>query len=448
MANDKKRALAQGILRAVGEKENITGLMNCMTRVRLNLRDGQAADFDALKKLDGVLGVVNQDNYLQIILGPGVAAAVAELMSGITGIPVENVDEAVMQKDAARIRNDKPLQRSLKKVASIFMPIIPAFIACGLLVAVYEASYVAFPTLPDSSLGKILSAVAYSVFAILPILVGYNTSKEFGGTPVIGAVLAAVMTSANLSGAEIFGMPITPGRGGIISVLLLAACACYVEKFLRKFIPDALDLFLTPLFTIGIMTVAGLAIVQPLGGLISEGIGTLVSFLIYKIPALAGVATALYLPLVVTGMHHGLIAVNTQLITDFGVTYLLPVTAMAGQAQVGAAIAVYLRTKNKRLKKTIRNALPIGMLGIGEPLIWGVTIPLGKPFLASCLGGGVAGSVMALMKVAAKVPELGGLPLGFITTRFPLYFVGVLVAYAAGFIICNIMGFTDPPEEA
>ena len=205
-------------------------------------------------------------------------------------------------------------------------------------------------------------------------------------------------------------------------------------------------MFLRPLITVCVMTFVGLMVFQPIGGFISETIGAFVSFIIYKVPVLAGLASAIYLPLVMTGMHHGLIAVNTQLIADFGVTYLLPVTCMAGAGQVGAAFYVYLKTKNQRLKKTIKNALPVGMLGIGEPLMWGCTIPLGKPFIASCIGGGIGGSIMAVMKVAAKVPELSGIPLAFITTRFPLYFVGLFASYAAGFIVCRLMGFTDPED--
>ena len=149
-----------------------------------------------------------------------------------------------------------------------------------------------------------------------------------------------------------------------------------------------------------------------------------------------------------TGMHHGLIAVNAQLIADFGVTYLLPVTCMAGAGQVGAALYVYLKTKNKSLKKICRNALPVGVLGIGEPLMWGVTIPLGKPFIASCIGGAVGGSAMAMMHVAALIPELSGIQLSLITTSPIKYLIGLAISYAAGFVVCMILGFDDPAEEA
>lgn len=195
------------------------------------------------------------------------------------------------------------------------------------------------------------------------------------------------------------------------------------------------------------MTFAGLIVFQPVAGFVSDAVGNFVHYIIYNVPALAGLATLVYLPLVMTGMHHGLIAVNAQLIADFGVTYLLPVTCMAGAGQVGAAFYVYMKTKNKRLKRVCRNALPVGMLGIGEPLMWGVTVPLGKPFLASCLGGAVGGSAVAIMRVAAKIPELSGLQLALITTSPIKYLIGIAISYAAGFLFAMLLGFTDPEEE-
>lgn len=438
--------LAQSIIDAVGGKENISVLENCMTRVRLTVKDVKICKIDDIKKMEEVFGVVVAEKNIQVIVGPGKSAKIANAITTITGIKGIVVEEGTLLKEENRAKNNTPFKNVMKKVAQIFIPIIPAFIACGLMVAIFESSYVAIPGFQDTSLGKIMGAFAYSVFGILPIIVGYNTSKEYGGSPIIGAVLAGILTSTSLAGASLFGIDIIPGRGGVISVLIVAGLSTILEKKIRKWMPEFLDMFMTPLLTIGIMTLVGLLVFQPLGGIISESIGAFVSYIIYNVPALAGLATLVYLPLVMTGMHHGLIAVNAQLIADFGVTFLLPVTCMAGAGQVGAAFAVYLKTKNVRLKKTIRNALPVGMLGIGEPLMWGCTIPLGKPFIASCLGGAIGGSAMALARVAAKVPELSGIPLAFITTNIPMYFACLLLSYVAGFVICNLMGFVDPVE--
>ncbi|MDZ4965089.1 PTS sugar transporter subunit IIC, partial [Clostridium perfringens] len=182
--------------------------------------------------------------------------------------------------------------------------------------------------------------------------------------------------------------------------------AVFIEKACRKFVPDVLDLFVTPLVTLTLSVLAALFILQPVGGFISDTIGMVVAQTIASdntfVSVISGaVSGALFLPLVMTGMHQALTPIHADLIATAGYTVLLPILATAGMAQVGATIAVLRRTKNERLKKTAKNGLVPGFLGIGEPLIYGVTLPLGKPFLGACLGAGVGGAVMAIFKVGA-----------------------------------------------
>ena len=438
--------MALEIVRFIGGKENLRSIQNCYTRVRMTVADVKKCNKEALEKLEDVMGVVTEGNSVQLVVGPGKSSKVANAISDMTGVKNEELEEAELLKQANSEKNNTPFKRVLKRVAHVFVPIIPAFIACGLMVAIYEAGYVFFPELKESDFGKILSAIAYSVFTILPIIVGYNTAREFGGSPILGAILASILNAGAITGIHVLGIECAAGRGGVISVLIVAALGAKLERAIRKVMPEILDTFLTPLITIFVMTFAGLMVFQPLAGFVSDAVGSFVQYIIYNVPALAGLAALVYLPLVMTGMHHGLIAVNAQLIADFGVTYLLPVTCMAGAGQVGAAFYIYLKTKNKRLKKVCKNALPVGMLGIGEPLMWGVTVPLGKPFLASCLGGAVGGSAMAMMKVAAKIPELSGLQLSLITTSPIKYLIGVAISYAAGFLFAMLLGFEDPEE--
>ena len=434
------------MIELLGGKENLQSIQNCYTRVRVVVKNVKNCKIEELEKLEDVMKVVVEGKGVQIIVGPGKSAKFANAMSDATGIRSEDVDEAELLKQSNKEKNNTPFKRLMKKVANVFVPIIPAFIACGLMVAIYEAGYVFFPGLENTDFGKILSAIAYSVFTLLPIIVGYNTAKEFGGSPILGAVLASILNASAITGVHVLGIECTAGRGGVISVLIVAALGAKLERQIRKVMPEILDTFLTPLITIFVMTFAGLIVFQPIAGFVSDAVGNFVHYIIYNVPVLAGLATLVYLPLVMTGMHHGLIAVNAQLIADFGVTYLLPVTCIAGAGQVGAAIYVYVKTKNQRLKKVCKNALPVGMLGVGEPLMWGVTVPLGKPFLASCLGGAVGGSAMAIMKVAAKIPELSGLQLSLITTSPVKYLIGYAIACAAGFVFAMLLGFEDPEE--
>ena len=239
-----------------------------------------------------------------------------------------------------------------------------------------------------------------------------------------------------------------PGRGGIISVVLVAAFAAWLEKKLHKIIPEMFDLFLTPLITVLVAGMAAIFILQPIGGAISENIGAAATTAVHSGGAAVGfILAGMWLPLVMFGVHQAMTPIHVELISQYGYTILLPILAMAGAGQVGAAAAVYFKTKNKFLKKTIASALPVGMMGVGEPLIYGVTFPLGKPFIGACIGGAVGGAVQANFEVGAATLGISGLPLAATTNNIAVYLIGVVVAYVAGFIATWILGFDDPPEE-
>ena len=191
-------------------------------------------------------------------------------------------------------------------------------------------------------------------------------------------------------------------------------------------------------------------ILQPLGGLISDGIAHGVNIAIDKGGLLVGAILAgAFLPLVLSGLHQGLVPIHVELIQAHGSNPLLPILAMAGVGQVGAAIAVYMKTRNARLKKVIKGALPVGILGIGEPLIFGVTLPLGRPFIGACLGGAVGGALICYWKVATVITfGISGLPLALtiVSGKVMLYLAGLVITVLAGFIFTWMMGFNDPEE--
>lgn len=208
------------------------------------------------------------------------------------------------------------------------------------------------------------------------------------------------------------------------------------------------DLFVTPLAVVVISTFAALFICQPLGGYLSEVIGYAATKSIGSGGALTGfILGGTFLPMVMVGIHQGLTPIHAELLSRYGVTILLPILAMAGGGQVGASLAVYLKTKNKGLKKTIASALPVGLMGIGEPLIYGVTLPLGRPFIGACIGGAVGGAVQAAYMVGAATIGISGLPLAAGTDNIPMYLLGLAAAYAAGFIATYLLGFDDPKED-
>ena len=429
--------LAKKIVESLGGKNNISSVTNCMTRVRIHLENRDEKFFSAVKNIDGVLGINLNGDELQIILMPGQS-----------GIVANSIVKILRQSKSEKSTRLAILKIFSKTIQSIFIPIIPGFIACGLITCLFSIVTKFSPELANEPMIKLLSVAGNSVFYGLNLFVGYRAAKVLGGTPIIGGIIAAMINHPGLADINFFGENLLPGRGGIISVILIAAFTAQFEKFLRKFIPDVLDLFLTPLLTVLISGITAIFILQPIGETISNLLGTFITSTINSGDAFVGfILAGIWLPIVMFGVHAIITPIHLDLISQYGVTILLPILAMAGAGQVGASIAVYIKTKNKLLKKTIVSALPIGMLGIGEPLIYGVTFPLGTPFIGACLGGAVGGAFEAHSMVGSTTFGISGLPLAFTTNNISTYLFGILISYIAGFIATWGLGFEDPPEE-
>ncbi|MGB9841086.1 PTS transporter subunit EIIC, partial [Thermovenabulum sp.] len=303
----------------------------------------------------------------------------------------------------------------------------------------------------DKNLLAMLNLFGSTIFTYMGIMVGMNTAREFGGSPTIGGVIAGIIYNPALANIQIAGKALIVGRGGIISVLIAAAFASYLERNIRKRMPNTIELLATPLFTILTAGFATLYILQPVGGIIADTIGNAVKV---AISGKAGVFTGFilagtFLPLVMTGLHQGLTPIHVQLIESTGVTVLLPILAMAGAGQVGAALAVYVKTKSKQLKKIIEGSILVGILGIGEPLIYGVTLPLGRPFIGACIGGAFGGAFQAFFGVGAKGLGISGIPLAALIQpdKIIYYLLGLVVSYIAGFTATYLLGFDDPADE-
>ena len=232
-------------------------------------------------------------------------------------------------------------------------------------------------------------------------------------------------------------------------MLLVAALGAWIEKRLQRLIPDMFSLFLVPLLTFLIAGPIAICLLQPLGGFIASSIGSAATTAVQSGGAITGfVLGGLWLPIVMLGIHQAFTPIHVELLSQYGMTILLPILAMAGAGQVGASFAVFCKTKNPHLKKTVASALPVGIMGIGEPLIYGVTLPLGKPFLAACIGGAFGGAVQAAFAVGASALGISGLPLAATTNHVLIYLAGVLTAYVTGFIAAWLLGFDDPANEA
>lgn len=453
---EKTAALASGILAGVGGQGNILRLENCMTRVRVEVHDDDRMDLAGIKQLAGISGYVKQGQQHQFIVGPGKAAQVVDAMHALMAADAmtPNFDEAERIKAQAKAKYKAPMSDALRQLANVFIPLIPAFIASGLITGIINIlkrpDIVGdFATQYPNMLG-LLGIFGSAVFAIMNILVGVNTAKVFGGSQALGGVMAGILSSPQLAQITLFGEALQPGRGGVIAVLLVVVLMCWIEKRLRRVLPGSVELILNPLLTTLIAGTVAIVALQPLGGIISEAIAHGATLAIDRGGVLVGAVLAgTFLPLVLTGLHQGLVPIHVELVQAHGYNALLPILAMAGVGQVGAAIAVLMKTRNTRLKKVIKGALPVGLLGIGEPLIFGVTLPLGKPFLGACLGGAVGGALISYAKVATVITfGISGLPLALtiVTGKVMIYLLGYLVAVIAGFLFTWLLGFNDPEE--
>ncbi|GAA4723309.1 PTS transporter subunit EIIC [Brevibacillus fulvus] len=447
MSADKNKVLASQILEKLGGKENIGTFTHCMTRLRVMPRNQQLVDMQGLKQIDGVIGVVENET-LQIILGPGtvnkVSAEFASLVG--SGTEIDLKERAKQTKSALAEKNATPFKRLLRRISSIFIPLIPALVASGLISGISKGVVQAGWLPADSLVASVLNVIGSGLFAYLGILVGTNAAKEFGGSPALGALAGILIISPDVAKITLFGESLLPGRGGLIGVLIAAIFMAYVEQRIRRFVPAALDIIVTPTLTLLITGIFTYLIFMPIGGWISTAITSGLLAILHFGGVVAGfVLGATFLPLVVTGLHQGLTPIHLELINSIGNDPLLPILAMGGAGQVGAAFAIYMKTKKKGLKRAVGGALPAGMLGIGEPLIFGVTLPLGRPFLTACLGAGVGGAFQAAFNVATVAVGVSGLPLTFLvlTHQILLYLLGLLVAYAAGFVFTYFFGFKD-----
>lgn len=451
------------IIQFVGGKNNILSVTNCMTRLRLTLKDSSLVDNSALKKITGVLGIVNADQQLQIILGPGKASKAAELMKILVGNTetVSLADIADIQKKQIKASQTSPIQKFFATFATIFTPLIPGFIAAGLLLGLatlLQQTLVAGNPSPNTMLVDLISYMkifSKGLFSFLSILIGYNAAKAFGGSGVNGAILASLFIlgynpdakAGIYSGlSHFFGLGIDP-RGNIIGVLIAAIIGAKVEQWVRKFIPDNLDMVLTSTVTLLIMGCFTFLFIMPVGGVLFSGMSWLFSHLNGN-PLGSAVLAGLFLISVMLGIHQGFVPVYIALVETQGFNSLFPILAMAGAGQVGAAIALYVRAKKGAvLRSQIKGAIIPGFLGIGEPLIYGVTLPRVKPFITACIGGAAGGFTIGLVAYLGFPMGLNTVfgPSGLLATplmtsaqgvlpAMAVYLCGTLVAYITGFI--------------
>ena len=476
----KEQQLAERIIAAVGGMDNIDSVMNCMTRVRIKVLDENKVDDQELRHIDGVMGVIH-DERIQVVVGPGTVNKVANHMAELSGVklgdPIPHhhndsekmdyksyaADKAKANKEAhkAKQKNGKS-NKVLKSIANIFIPLIPAFIGAGLIGGIAAvlsnlmvAGYISGAWI--TQLITVFNVIKDGMLAYLAIFTGINAAKEFGATPGLGGVIGGTTLLTGIAGKNILmnvftGEPLQPGQGGIIGVIFAVWILSIVEKRLHKIVPNAIDIIVTPTIALLIVGLLTIFIFMPLAGFVSDSLVSVVNGIISIGGVFSGfIIGASFLPLVMLGLHHIFTPIHIEMINQSGATYLVPIAALAGAGQVGAALALWVRCKrNTTLRNTLKGALPVGFLGIGEPLIYGVTLPLGRPFLTACIGGGIGGAVIGgIGHIGAKAIGPSGVSLlPLISDNMYLgYIAGLLAAYAGGFVCTYLFGTTKAMRQ-
>lgn len=450
-------AIAAQIIEHVGGKDNIRSVQHCATRLRFQLKNADLRNEEAITDIEAVKGVFMTNSQFQIILG-----------SGLVNLVCDEVQKQIgMTTDSAPVEEEKQgsaVQRFIKMFSDIFVPIIPAIVAGGLLMGINNVLTAAmfeggksiidmFPQFRD--LASAINIFANAPFTFLPVLIGFSATKRFGGNPYLGAAMGMIMVHPDLlnayslgTGVEVptwnlFGLSVQAVgyQGTVLPVLAVSWILANIEKRLHKVTPTWLDNLTTPLLSIMVTAFITFLFVGPVlrgaGNILADGITWLYNTLG---PIGGGLFGLVYAPITLTGMHHSFIPIETQLLASIAVTggsFIFITASMNNVAQGAAVLAVLFKTKDVKLKSICSAAGVSALLGITEPAMFGVTLKLRYPFYAAMAGSAVGSAWCALFHILAQALGAAGLP-GFISV-FPqdwaMFGIGLLLSMLTSAIV-------------
>ena len=459
------RKTAHDILDQVGGSKNIVSAAHCATRLRLVIADNSKADKGAIENIDGVKGVFEASGQLQIILGTGTVNKVFDEFIAIAGITASSKAEA---KEAAA-QKQNVFMRAIKLLGDIFVPIIPAIVASGFLMGIMNSldfminnGFLSMDT--SSSIYVFANLFSNTAYTFLQILIAFSAAKAFGANPYLGAVIGMIMINPALQNAYtvategvqqtqsvffgLYDIDMVGYQGHVIPVVIAVWLLSVIEKKLHKIVPEVLDLFVTPLVSVFVTGYLTLSIIGPvfvwaenavLGGIqwlltLPLGIGSLIM-------------GGLYAPTVVTGIHQMYTAIDIGQIAQYGVTYWLPLASAANVAQGAAALAVALKSKDKKIRSLALPSSLSAFMGITEPAIFGVNLRFFKPFIAGCIGGGCGALYASLVHLGAKGTGVTGIFGILLCLEQPVqYVIEMAIAVGVAFAVSFIMYKDQKPK--
>lgn len=451
------KKIALQVLEGIGGKDNLVSGAHCATRLRLVLVDNSRLDKKAVEEVEGVKGVFEAQGQIQVIFGTGTVNKVFEEFAKAAEIGNTTKEEV---KQAASAKTS-PFKRAIKTLGDVFVPIIPAIVASGLLMGLLEGLGRAFPELSGSDTYALLSLFANAAFVFLPILIAISTAKVFGGNLFLGAVIGMIMIHPNLINAwDVAGMESIPQfsvwfgmydinqvayQGHVIPIVISVWFMSKLEKRLHKIVPEVIDLFVTPLLTVLVTGYLALTIIGPVFAVAENWVLVAVQWLI-AIPF--GIGSFLmggaYATTVVSGVHHMYNVIEAGMISANNVNTWMPIASAANVAQGAAALAVAIKVKDKKIKSLALPASLSAFLGITEPAIFGVNIRYVKPFIAGSIGGACGALVASVFNVGATAYGVTGI-FGFLITTHSAfgYLLTLVVAAVVAFVISWILGIDE-----
>lgn len=462
------KKVAEEISKALGE-DNVQAAAHCATRLRLVLKDSDKVDQKALDDNESVKGTFEANDQFQIIIGAGDVNDVYDEFVKITGVKEASTDDL---KAVASNKKNNPVMAFIKVLSDIFVPIVPALVAGGLLMALNnvltaqdlfgpQSVVELYPSVKDFA--GIINLLASAPFAFLPILVGFSATRRFGGNPYLGAAMGMAMvmpdlvngysvTNAIAEGSmpywNIFGMNVAQAgyQGSVLPVLAVSWILATLEKFFHKRLANAFDYTFTPMLAIIITGFLTFTVVGPVMRTVGDGLADGLSWLYSTTGAFGlGVFGLFYSPIVITGLHQSFPAIETTLLADVartGGSFIFPVASMANVAQGAAALAIMLLTKNKKQKSLATTAGVSAMLGITEPAIFGVNLKLKFPFICGMIAAGIASFFIGLFHVLAVAMGPASV-IGFISIAprsIPSFMIGIVISIVIGFLSTYFYG--------
>ncbi|QQZ09861.1 beta-glucoside-specific PTS transporter subunit IIABC [Heyndrickxia vini] len=469
----KYEQLAKDIIENVGGKENVNSVVHCITRLRFKLKDEGKANTEVLKNMEGVVTVMKSGGQYQVVIGnhvPDVYKTVVEIGGFQNQSPVE--EEGDKKKQGV-------FNSFIDIISGIFTPTLGVLAATGMIKG-FNSLFVALGWISDKSgTYQILNAVGDALFYFFPIFLGYTAMKKFGGSHFIGMAIGAALVYPTLSGLmagdplytlfagtmfespvhiTFLGIPVIlmSYSSSVIPIIISTFVAAKFEKWLKKVIPDVVKMFLVPFFTLLIIVPLTFIVIGPIATWAGQLIGQLTLWLIGLSPIIAGIFLgAFWQVFVIFGLHWGLVPIAINNIMVMGQDTILSLIFGATFAQIGAVLAIMLKTKDKKLKSLSIPAFISGIFGVTEPAIYGITLPRKRPFIISCIASAIGGGIIGAFKVKGYI--MGGLgifafpsfihPKEGITMDLWGAAIGALVAFILGYILTALFGGKEKKHE-